>query len=103
MEKYFNQYAIGLAVSLLGCTSYVIVAAVRYGFQNVSEKDVVMIFADFIAICSAVKIICLSFDATICPSESRGDMIFLGLGGVMMLLASSKNIASKFKQPGLPK
>lgn len=99
MEKYFNQYAISLAVSLLGCLSYAILATIRYGFQNVPEKDVVIIFADFLAICSALKIIYLSFDLTICPPESRVDMVFLGLGGVMILIVSSKNIVSKFKQP----
>lgn len=96
MEEYFNQYTISLAVSLLGCLSYVIVASIRYGFQNIQEKDVVLIFADFLAVCSGLKIIYMSFDFHVFPSESRFDFIFLGLGGVMMLLVSSKNIAFKF-------
>lgn len=102
MEKYFNQYSISLAISLMGCLVYAVVVTIRYGFQNIPEKDVVIIFADFLAICSALKIIYLSFDATVCPPESRIDLIFLGLGGVMMLIVSSKNIASKFRQPNLP-
>jgi len=98
MEKYFNPYAITLAVSLLACLIYAVIATVRHGFQNVQEKEIVVVFADCLAICSALKIIYLSFDRTICGPESRIDLMFLGVGGLVMLLVCSKNIASKFKQ-----
>ena len=102
MEKYFNPYAISLAVSLLGCVAYTIVATIRCGFQNIQEKDVVIIFADFLAICSSVKIIYMSFDMPNCPTETRLDLIFFALGGLMMLIVSFKNIAAKFKQFKIP-
>ncbi|MGN7888212.1 hypothetical protein ACN9ML_13055 [Dyadobacter endophyticus] len=101
MEKYFNLYAVTLAVSLLGCLIYVVVAAIKHGFQNVQERNIVTVFADCLAICSALKIICLSFDRTVCTAESGVDLMFLGLGGIVMLFVCSKNVLLKFKQLNL--
>lgn len=103
MEMYLNQYVISLAISLIGCLSYAVFAAIKNGLQSVQERDVVVIFIDLLAICSAIKIIYLAFDVTICRPESKVDLTFLALGGVVISLIAAKNIASKFKQPGLPK
>lgn len=97
MEKYLNLYAITLAVGLTGCLIYTVVAAIKHGFENVKEKEIVAIFADCLAICSALKIICLSFDRAICNVELGVDLMFLGFGGVVMLMVCSKNILLKFR------
>lgn len=97
MEKYFNQYAISLAISLAGCASYVIFAAIKQGIQNLQERDVAIVFFDFTAICSAAKIVCLAFDITICRPDSKVDLVFLALGGIVILIIALKNIVSKFK------
>jgi hypothetical protein len=97
MEKYFNQYAISLAISLSGCVSYIVIAAIKQGIQNLQERDVAVVFFDFIAICSAVKIVYLAFDVTICRPDSKIDLAFLALGGLMIVLIATKNVVSKFK------
>lgn len=97
MEKYFNQYVISLAISLIGCTSYMIFAAIKQGIQNIQERDVAIVFFDFTAICSAVKIIYLAFDVTVCRPDSKVDLVFLAMGGIVVLLIATKNIASRFK------
>jgi hypothetical protein len=102
MEKYYNLYAITLAVGLAGCLTYTAVAAIKHGFENVKEKEIVAIFTDCLAICSALKIICLSFDRTICNVELGVDLMFLGFGGVVMLMACSKNILLKFRLLFMP-
>ncbi|HWV31451.1 MAG TPA: hypothetical protein VN038_17455, partial [Dyadobacter sp.] len=86
MEKYFNQYAISLAISLLGCMSYVVFALIKQGIQNLQEREVVVVFLDFTAICSAAKIIYLAFDITICRPDSKVDLIFLAMGAIVILL-----------------
>lgn len=98
MEKYWNQYAISLAVSLLGCLFYTTYVAVKKGLENVQERDVVVVFAEILGCCAAIKIIYLSFDPSLCRPESRVDLAFLSLGGFMMLLVSSKNLKAKFKE-----
>nr|WP_295923163.1 hypothetical protein [uncultured Dyadobacter sp.] len=96
MEKYFNQYAISLAISLTGCISYIVFATIKKGIQSLQEREVAVVFFDFIAICSAVKIVYLAFDVTICRPESKVDLAFLALGGLMIMLIAIKNIVSKF-------
>lgn len=98
MEKYWNQYAISLAVSLLVCLFYTVYAAVIKGLENVQERDAVVVFADVLGCCAALKIIYLSFDPSLCRPESRIDLTFLSLGGYMMLLVLSKNLKAKFKE-----
>ena len=98
MEKYWNQYVISLGISLLICLFYTVYAAVKKGLENVQEKDVVVIFADVIGCCAALKIIYLSFDPSLCKPESQIDLTFLSLGGSMMLLALSKNLGAKLKE-----
>jgi hypothetical protein len=97
MEKYFNQYAISLAISLIGCASYIVFATIRQGIHNLQERDVAIVFFDFLAICSAAKIIYLAFDVTICRPDSKIDLVFLPLGGIVILLIATKSIVSKFK------
>jgi hypothetical protein len=97
MEKYWNQYAISLAVSLVGCISYAVFAAIKNGLQNLQERDIAIVFLDFIAVCSAVKIVYLAFDVTICRPESKIDLAFLALGGLVIFVISTKSIASRFK------
>ena len=103
MEMYLNQYAISLAISLIGCLSFAVFVAIKNGLQNVQERDVVVVFIDLLAICSAIKIMYLAFDITICRSESKIDLTFLALGGVVIALIAAKNIASKFNQPVVSK
>jgi hypothetical protein len=98
MEKYWNQYAISLAVGLLGCLFFTVYVAAKKGLENVQERDVVVVFAEILGCCAAIKIIYLSFDPSLCRPESRVDLAFLSLGGFMMLLVSSKNLKSKFKE-----
>ena len=102
MEVYLNQYVISLAVSLVGCLSYATFSAFKNGLQNVQERDVVVVFIDLLAICSAIKIMYLAFDVTICRPESKIDLTFLALGGVVIALISAKSIASKFKLHNSP-
>jgi hypothetical protein len=102
MEKYFNQYAISLAISLTGCVSYIVFAAVKQGLQNIQEREVAVVFFDFIAICSAVKIIYLAFDVTICRPDSKIDLAFLALGGLVISMIAIKNIVSKFEVASCP-
>ncbi|SDG65204.1 hypothetical protein SAMN04487996_12161 [Dyadobacter soli] len=90
MEKYYNQYAISLAVSLIGCLSYIIFAIVKKGIQNLQGREVAVVFFDFIAICSALKIVYLAFDVTICRPDSKLDLAFLALGGLMIALIATK-------------
>jgi len=97
MEKYFNQYVISMAISLSGCLSYVVFAAIKQGIQDLQEREVAIIFFDFIAICSAVKIVIMSFDATICLPDLKTDLGFLVLGGLMMIVVAVKSIVSKFR------
>lgn len=97
MEKYWNQYAISLAVSLVGCMSYAVFAAIKSGLHNLQEREIAIVFLDFIAICSAVKIVYLAFDVTICRPESKIDLTFLALGGLVIFVISTKSIASRFK------
>lgn len=97
MEKYFNQYAISLAISLIGCASYIIFASIKQGIQNLQEREVAIVFFDFTAICSAVKIVYLAFDITICRPDSKVDLVFLAMGEIVVLLIAIKNIVSKFK------
>lgn len=97
MEKYFNQYAISLAISLIGCACYMVFVAVKQGIQSLHERDVVVVFLDFLAICSALKIVYLAFDITLCRPDSKVDLIFFAMGGVIVLLVAVKNITSKFK------
>ncbi len=97
MEKYFNQYAISLAISLIGCASYIIFAAIKHGIQNLQERDVAIVFFDFTAICSAAKIIYLAFDVTVCRPDSKVDLAFLALGVIVIFIIAVKNIVSKFK------
>ncbi|MBO9611710.1 MAG: hypothetical protein J7619_03395 [Dyadobacter sp.] len=97
MEKYFNQYVISMAISLIGCLSYIVFAAIRKGIQDLQEREVAIIFFDFIAICSAVKIVCMSFDATICRPDLKTDLGFLVLGGLMMIVVAMKSIVSRFR------
>lgn len=97
MEKYFNQYAISMAIILIGCTSYVIFAAIKQGIENLQEREVAIVFLDFTAICSAVKIVYLAFDITICRPDSKVDLVFLTLGGIIVSLIATKNIALRFK------
>ena len=98
MEKYWNQYVVSLAVSLLGCLSYTVYAAVKKGLENVQERDVVVIFADVLGCCAAIKIIYLSFDPSLCQQESRVDLAFLSLGGYITLLVLSKNLKAKLNE-----
>lgn len=97
MEKYFNPYVISMAISLIGCLTYVVFATIKHGIQNLQEREVAIIFFDFIAICSAVKIVCMSFDATICLPDLKTDLGFLVLGGLMMSLVAIKSIVSRFR------
>lgn len=98
MEKYWNQYAVSLAVSLLVCLFYTVYVAAKKGLENVQEKDVVVVFADVLGCCASLKIIYLSFDPSLCQPESRVDLAFLSLGGYMMLLVLSKNLKAKLKE-----
>lgn len=97
MEKYFNQYAISLAICLIGCACYIILVTIKQGIQNLQEREVAIVFFDFTAICSSVKIIYLAFDITICRPDSKVDLVFLALGGIIVSLIATKNIALKFK------
>ncbi|ACT93367.1 hypothetical protein [Dyadobacter fermentans] len=97
MEKYFNQYVISMAISLIGCLSYIIFTAIKRGVQSLQEREIAVVFFDFIAICSAVKIVYMSFDVTICRPDLKTDLAFLALGGLMMVVVALKNIVSKFK------
>lgn len=85
MEKYF-KYAISLAISLVGCVSYIIFVIFKQGIQHLQEREVAVVFFDFIAICSAVKIVYLAFDVTICRPDAKIDLAFLALGGLMIAL-----------------
>lgn len=86
MDKYLNQYAISLAISVIGCASYVIFAAIKQGIQNLQEREVAIVFIDFTAICSAAKIVYLAFDITLCRPDSKVDLVFLAMGGIVVLL-----------------
>ncbi|GGN04394.1 hypothetical protein GCM10010967_44180 [Dyadobacter beijingensis] len=98
MEKYWDQFAISVVISLIGCLAHTVYVAVKKGFENVQERDAVVVFAEVLGCCAAIKIIYLSFDPSLCRPESRIDLAFLSLGGYMMLLVSCKNLQAKFKE-----
>jgi hypothetical protein len=94
--QYVSQLSLSFAFATLGTFVYIGFVIFKKTLHDVNEKEIFSIFYHLLSVCAGVKIIFLSFNPNIC-ADNNVDKGLLIVGGLMTIVASWKDIATKFK------